>query len=143
VSRVSLTRLARGVPRLHFELSASLGAPAIRAITIKLPAGLTFAHSRENIRRGVSLGRRRGFTIHRAAGAIVLTLNVASGSVSVNVTSPALRESQSLLKRVDALITFNRNQRHRHKKHVRVTVLVTTGDTQNFVVQLPVLIGVP
>ena len=142
VSRVSLTRLTRGSPRLHFKLSASLGAPAIKAITVKLPTGLTFAHSRKDIRRGVSLDRRRPFTIQCAPGAIVLTLKAARGSVSVNVTSRALRESRSLLARMNALITFNRMRQH-HKKHMRLTLLVATRDTQSFVVQLPVIIKEP
>jgi hypothetical protein len=142
VSPVSLNGLDRGVPRLQLKLTSSPNAPDLKSITLSVPAGLSFAPNRHELARGISINGMHRFSLGRAGNAIAITLSAATQSAIVTAARPALREAPSLLKRVDALTAYNRIMRHGNKKHLRLTLLLSTIDTQNFHVQLHVTLDV-
>jgi hypothetical protein len=75
------------------------GAAKLRALTIELPRGLSFISHRSGHGLSVNGVRLKGATIKSLAeshGHLVVTLKRAVSSLSVTLTSAALRESAAL-----------------------------------------------
>jgi Pro-kumamolisin, activation domain/Putative Ig domain len=106
LSAASVTRIGSGHPTLHFAVAAGKDAPALRALTVRLAAGLHFTGTQSITVAGPhrrSL-RVRARLVH---GALVLTLHSAVRTVAVSVGSLSLSASQQLV----ASVSTHRNRR--------------------------------
>jgi hypothetical protein len=95
----SAAGLKSGHPSLSFRLRTAKGAAKLRALTIELPRGLSFISHRSGHGLSVNGVRLKGATIKSLAeshGHLVVTLKRAVSSLSVTLTSAALRESAAL-----------------------------------------------
>jgi hypothetical protein len=95
----SAAGLTAGHPSLSFRVRTAKGAAKLRALTIELPAGLTFISHRSGHRLVVSGVRLKGASIKSLAvshGHLVVTLKRAVSSLGITLTSAALRESAAL-----------------------------------------------
>jgi len=118
-SHQKLTGLKTGVPKLTFRLIAPKGAPAIKKISIRLPAGLSFAGTKSNL-ADIKVTRSNGvstrFTATSRTRRLTIKLKHAARKVRITITSPELLEGKHL-------------ERRAKKPHARVYIglsLVTT-----------------
>ncbi|MBV9466977.1 MAG: S8/S53 family peptidase [Solirubrobacterales bacterium] len=111
-SRVSLTGLGSGRPRLSFTLTAGRGAPSIQTIRLSLPGGLRFGGTRHVTVSSPGVKRLR-FTAALSHGTMVIRLRRAVGLVRVSVSFPSLHGSFGMLSRA--------------RKHNRRGVMLTLG----------------
>jgi subtilase family serine protease len=95
-SAVSLLAGAGGRLRLSFSLAAARGAPAIRAIAVKLPGGLSFRSARRIEVRGVHAKRLR-YSSRLSRGRLMITLRRSAGAVRVVVPYPQLRATPNVV----------------------------------------------
>jgi subtilase family serine protease len=75
ISRVSLTGVAKGRPTLSFTVASGTRAPALKSVTIALPAGLRFA-------------ARRGAVSVTGAGRVRFSSRVVGGRLQITLASP-------------------------------------------------------
>ena len=95
----SAAGLTAGHPSLSFRVRTARGAAKLRALTIELPRGLSFISHRSGHGVVVNGVRLKGATIKSVAmshGRLVVTLRRAVSSLSITLTSAALRESAAL-----------------------------------------------
>ncbi|MDQ6804610.1 MAG: PKD domain-containing protein [Actinomycetota bacterium] len=98
----SLSGVAKGKPRLAFELRAGMNAPGLLRAVVGLPSGLTFA--KKGLITGVTAraanGQRLVFAAKLSNGKLTVTLNSATSAVKLTITARALAESRKLKRRV-------------------------------------------
>jgi hypothetical protein len=105
LSRGRLSGLRTGRASLSFKLSAAKRVAKLRALTIELPAGLSFVRHGVGRRFVVTVVTVRGATIKALAlshGRLVITLRKPVWSVAVNISPSALSESAALTRRAKA-----------------------------------------
>jgi hypothetical protein len=103
VSAAALRGVSTGRPRLSFEVAAAPGAPALRRIGVRLPAGLAFARRPKALRAGIvlrSAGRRLGLAARVLRGALSIVPAKPALRFEVDITAPALRVTRALAARV-------------------------------------------
>ena len=103
VAHASLSGIAKGRLKLSFTLSSRGHAGALRAITVALPAGLSFSSSKRNLAHGVAVkvrGKGVRFTAKVSHGKLTITLKLPATSVQVTISSPAIAVSRALAKKV-------------------------------------------
>jgi hypothetical protein len=103
VSAAALRGVSVGRPRLSFEVAAIGGAPALRRVGVKLPAGLAFARQPRALRAGIVLragGRRLGLAARVAHGTLSIVPAKPASRFEVSITAPALRVTRALTARV-------------------------------------------
>ena len=101
-SHDSLTGVKAGVPKVAFRLTAVKGAPPIKTISIKLPAGLSFASAKSNladIKVTGSNGLSTAFTARSSTERMKIKLKAAARKTRIAITSPELLEGKHLEKR--------------------------------------------
>ncbi len=90
-SRVSLSGLASGHPKLHFLASN------VTTMSIGLPRGLSFSLRK---RGGMSLSGAKLKQLKISQGRLLITLRSSSSRVGVTITAPLLRESAGFQRKV-------------------------------------------
>jgi hypothetical protein len=98
----SAAGLTAGHPSLSFRVRTAKGAAKLRALTIELPAGLSFIAHRSGHEVVVNGVRLKGATVKSLAlshGHMLVTLKRAVSSLGITLTSAALRESAALRKK--------------------------------------------
>ena len=88
-----LSGLGKGRPKLTFALAAGPFAPALKAVTIRLPRALSFATRARALAKGTvvkSGSTKVAFSLARKGGALTITFRVAVPRASVTVGVPAL-----------------------------------------------------
>jgi hypothetical protein len=119
---VVLRGVSTGRPRLSFEVAAAPGAPALRRIGVRLPAGLALARQPRALRAGIALraaGRRLGSAARVLRGALSIVPAKPASRFEVGITAPALRVTRALAARVRSGRT--------PKLRVKLTVTDATG----------------
>jgi hypothetical protein len=87
--------LAKGKPVVRFRLTAgSNGAPKLRSLKVKLPAGLSFVAAQ--LRKGVKVTGGGKVIEKLTQGQLVVTLASPASAVTVSIGSPALKVSAQL-----------------------------------------------
>ncbi len=114
VSGTSLT-LEQGFTALRFTVAAATGAPAIKSLVVKLPAGLRFSTRARSLAAGIIAGRLR-FSARAGASSITIRLRTAANKLQLALSSPAIESSVGLLRKI---------KRHRVQ---RLTVVVRATD---------------
>jgi hypothetical protein len=116
VSRGSLTGVAKGKPKLTFDLSAGKGAPALRSIAISLPKGLRLSAVPKGIAVTGSGGKRAKFSAKLSRGVLTVALRTPSAQVKVAISGGALAVTSGLSRKV------------RHAKTKKLDVIVKATD---------------
>jgi Pro-kumamolisin, activation domain/Putative Ig domain len=117
LSRVRLGGLKQASPALALTVSASRGAPPIRAIKIALPAGLRFASHPHQLTVRTTGGRAVRFRTSVAHGALTVTLIAPAVTTAVEVRFAAITSDPSLAQTI------------RRRRGDRLTVTVTAADS--------------
>jgi hypothetical protein len=108
--------LASGHPSLGFRVTVSNGGAKLKALTVELPHGLSIVSHRVSRRltiRGVTTRGGAIKSLSLSHGHLVITLRRAVSSVTITLSSAALKESAAL-----------RAQARRHKlKHLALGVI--------------------
>jgi subtilase family serine protease len=92
-SNLSLNGLAKGSPALSFAWTVGTGEPALTALQVKLPAGLSFA-SAKKVAKGLivrSGGAKVAYTVKLAGGVVTITFKKPASNVSLNFAKGALK----------------------------------------------------
>ena len=98
------------------RVTARTGSNPIKSFTVILPSGLHFAQSLAQLRKGVSLAHRPKYSLSLRHGQLVVVFKRPQRSVGLTISGPALTETSSLVKRVQAIVKFNRTKPHAKKK---------------------------
>jgi subtilase family serine protease len=131
VGSLKLGGLTKRKPKLSFTLGAGTGAPALKSLSIKLPAGLSFAKKAKSLDKGISIkaGRKKAkFKVKVKKGVLTLTLSRTARSITVTVDRPALSitraEAQKIKrKKVKKLVlTFRVVNASKASKTLKATV---------------------
>ena len=126
--------LRGGHPSLSFKVKVTHGAAKLRALTVKLPAGLSWISHRTGHRLVVKGVRLKGAFLKSAVvahGRLIIALRSAVSSLSVTLTSAALWESRALrakvragrLKRLALTVIAQNTKGRRTTVHVQITRL--------------------
>ena len=129
-----MSGLSSGHASLSFRLAAAKHAARLSALTIELPAGMSFVGHRVGHRLkviGVSVTGAKIKSLTLSHGHLVITLRKAVSSLVVKLSASALRESAALRRKAGAhqlktlhLTVISTNTRGRHATiHVRFTAL--------------------
>jgi subtilase family serine protease len=119
VSQVALSGVGAGRPRLGLTITSGQSAPALKAISIRLPKGLSFAAPPRKVSVTGSFGRGVAFSSQLGGGALRITLAGATPRIRITIRYSALRVTASLAAAV---------RRHRAPA---LTVTVQTLDASN------------
>jgi hypothetical protein len=111
---LSLGGLAAGKPSLSLTVAHGSNAPKLKAVTVSLPGGLSFATKRPI--RGISVGGAH--TLRIAGGKLTITLKRPALRVSVRISPLALLEGKRLLQHA---------RKHHAVPKVRVSVTDAAG----------------
>ena len=95
LSRGRFSGLAGGHPGLTFRISATKGAPKLRAVTVALPAGLSFL-SRHHRVTHVAVSGARIRSLSLSQGHLTIVLRSAVSSLTVTLARGALKETTAL-----------------------------------------------
>ena len=95
LSRARFSGLAAGRPALTFRMSATKGAAALRAVTVQLPAGLSFV-SRHHRVSGVSVKGAKIKSLVLSHGRLTITLRRAVSSLTVSIGRGGLTDSATV-----------------------------------------------
>jgi hypothetical protein len=127
VSKLGLTGLANGRPKLSFSIGAAKGARSLKAVSISLPRGLSFTRKSKRLSKGLTVknGRKLKFKTKLNHGVLTISLKKPQGKVSITAARPALGVSRSLASKV---------RKHKVKK---LTVVLKSTDTANKTTRLP------
>jgi len=120
LSGAAFSGLKSGKPKLRFTLKAGQNAGSIRALTVKLPGGLSFIKVHHKI-KGISVSGAKVAKLSLSHGRLTITLRAPVTAVTVHAGVAAIDETPALAKRV-----------HRHKvKSLSFTVVTmqTTATT--------------
>jgi hypothetical protein len=119
VAHPKLKGVAKGRPKLSFVVSAVGKSNRFTALNVKLPPGLTLAHSGRALAHGVFVASTRRGRFHTKAKKGVLKLNFSSAQSKVKVTlqPPALGAKKA----------FVRKAKHGQVKKVPLKIAAETG----------------
>jgi hypothetical protein len=95
---VKLSGLGKGKPKLTLTLGAGTNAPALKAVAITLPKGLSFAGKVKTLDKGITLksGKKKlKFTPKVKKGVLSLAFESATRSASLTLVRPAITISKS------------------------------------------------
>ena len=134
LSNGRVSGLSSGHASLSFRLAAAKHAARLGALTIELPAGMSFVGHRVGHKlkvAGVSVTGAKIKSLTLSHGHLVITLRKAVSSLVVKLSASALRESAALRRKAGAhqlktlhLTVISTNTRGRHATiHVRFTAL--------------------
>jgi hypothetical protein len=134
LSNGRVSGLSSGHASLSFRLAAAKHAARLGALTIELPAGMSFVGHRVGHKlkvTGVSVTGAKIKSLTLSHGHLVITLRKAVSSLVVKLSASALRESAALRRKAGAhqlktlhLTVISTNTRGRHATiHVRFTAL--------------------
>jgi len=99
LSRGRFSGLRTGHPALGFRVSVARGAPKLRALTVRLPAGLSFiAHGHRPAHVTVRGAKVKSLSLSH--GRLVMRLAKGVSSLTVSIGRGGLRESRSLRTKV-------------------------------------------
>jgi hypothetical protein len=112
----SISGLSSGKPQLVVRVTARATTAPIKSLTVTLPSGLHFAQNRRQVGKGVTLAHRPKSSLSLKHGRLVVVFNRPQRTVSLTISAPALSETSSLVKRVKAIVKFNRTRPHAKKK---------------------------
>jgi subtilase family serine protease len=90
--------LGKGKPKLTFTVGSGVFAPALKAVSIKLPGGLSFAKKAKFLTKGITVksgSRKVKFSATVKGGGLLITFRSAVTSASVTLASPTLGISSS------------------------------------------------
>jgi DNA-binding beta-propeller fold protein YncE len=136
-SRVSISGLARGKPKLAFTLTAGALAPPLERIAVTLPHGLTFSSRRHNLTHRVTVAGPQGKHVRLAArvrrGVLTVYLTQAQASAGVTIAAPELAASTSLASEVRSAAHV---KRHKRPKVVKLTFGLTLTDANGDIIHL-------
>jgi len=105
VTAPGVSGLGSGHASLRFKLRVAKHAAKLRALTVELPSGLSFiAHKSGKHQRitGVTLAGAAIKSLALSHGHLVITLRKAVSSLTVTITSTALKESATLKRKAKA-----------------------------------------
>jgi hypothetical protein len=120
--------IATGKPRLRFAIETHGGFP-VTAVTIALPAGLSFSPKAADLDHGVRVGSDRPHSNVRK-GHLTVTLRLARTSFVLTIAGSALTESQRLEDAVRKVVLYN--QAHMsHQRTLPLKLLVTMAGADN------------
>ncbi len=97
--------LGSGRASLRFKLRVAKHAAKLRALTIELPSGLSFiahTHGKHQHITGVTLAGATIKSLALSHGHLIITLRKAVSSLTVTITSTALKESATLKRKANA-----------------------------------------
>jgi Tol biopolymer transport system component len=118
-SHTSLSGVGRRKAKLGFTLTVGRNAPAIKAITIGLSAGLGFSASKKNLAKRITVkgagAKKLKFISKVSHGKLTITLKTAASNARVTILSPAISVSRALAG----------NVKHHKVKALHVTVAAT------------------
>jgi hypothetical protein len=99
-SRIRVAGLRTDRPGVSIELKARSDAPAMREVSLVLPAGLQFSRERARVLRGLTFSGRHTVSVSKSR----LTVQAARATtvIRLGVRSPAMVESQGLSRRARA-----------------------------------------
>jgi hypothetical protein len=104
LSHDSLSGLSKGKPRISFTVTAGSNAPALAAIKVGLPSGLSFSKSSKSLSKGIvvtsSSGSHVKFKAKLSNGKVTITLAKSAGQLHVTISGPAVSVNGSLASRV-------------------------------------------
>lgn len=112
----TVSGLANGTPRLTIRVTERTSTTPINSVTVTLPPGLQFAQSIAQVRRGVSLADRPRCMLSLRHHNLVIVFKRPQQSMALTIGGPALIETRSLAKRVQAIVKFNRTKPQAKKK---------------------------
>jgi len=93
--RVRVARLGTDRPGFSIELKARPNAPAIRKVSLVLPAGLQFSRERARVLRGLTFSGRHTVSVSKSR--LTVQAALATTVIRLGVRSPAMVESQALI----------------------------------------------
>jgi subtilase family serine protease len=131
LTRVAVSGLARGKPKIVFFLAAQPGAQ-LRSVAVKLPAGLTADSSREALAKGVQVLDMDGGLLRARAEVTARSVSVhlrrPAPVVRLRVAAPTLQVSEELMERA----------RRRDAGPLKLVVLAgeTGGENERFALTL-------
>lgn len=100
VTRVTLSGIARQVPKLRFWLARGGNAPNLESFVIELPTGLRFSRSAASLADGVLAWRSNGTALESAVklsrGKLTITLSAGVKQVQITTESPAVLATKAL-----------------------------------------------
>jgi hypothetical protein len=96
LSSTHVSGLRSGRPSLSFNVRVAKRAPKLRAITVGLPAGLSFASQAVGKRTGITLAGARIERLSLSGRRLVITLLKPTSSVTVKINAGLLHESRTL-----------------------------------------------
>ena len=107
VTRDTLSGVAKGDPKLSVVLTAGANAPKLNTFVVKLPPGLSFAHSATSLANGVVVwwgpnGKPLISVARLSHGKLTITLGAPAKKVLITVAGPALSATKALAKAVRA-----------------------------------------
>lgn len=101
LSRARFTALAAGHPALTFRMSTTKGAPALRAVTVELPAGLSFVARHHHV-SGVSVAGAKIKSLVMSGRRLTINLRRAVSSFTVTIAHGGLAESAAMARSAKA-----------------------------------------
>ena len=104
--------LGSGHPSMSFRVQVARRDPKLRAVTVFLPDGLSFASGGIGKRGGIAVTGARIETLRLSRGHLVITLRKPTSSIVVRINGGLLHESHSL----------ERLAKHRHVHSLLLTV---------------------
>jgi subtilase family serine protease len=128
---VKLSGLGKGTPKLSLTLAAGTNAPALKAVAVTLPKGLSFAGKVKNLDKGITLksGKQKlKFTPKVKKGVLSLAFKSATRSASLTLAKPAITISKSeatkIRKHKVKKLVFELKTTNASKKTVTVSITV-------------------
>ncbi len=121
VSRVALTGVGTARPALSLAVASAAGAPALSAIALTLPSGLTFTGRSGVVAVTGARGARVRFSSRIAGGRLQITLATTQTTLGIRVASGGLSTARGFAGRL----------RGRHPPPLLLTVATTDAARQN------------
>jgi kumamolisin len=128
---VKLSGLGKRKPKLTLTLAAGTNAPALKAVAITLPKGLSFAGKVKTLNKGITLksGKKKlKFTPKVSKGVLSLAFKSATRSASLTLARPAITISKSeaakIRKHTVKKLVFKLKTTNASKKTVTVSFTV-------------------
>jgi hypothetical protein len=125
VFNASLKGLAKHKAKLKFTVAAGSNAPALSAIQIRLPSGLSFNHNSKKLKKGLKIKGHPKFTASLSGGKLKISLGSPSTLVQVSIDGKAIKVKSRLARRV------------KHKQVKKLTVKFTVTDSSGITTKLP------
>ncbi len=97
VTRLSLSGVRGGRPKLSFTLTAGRDAPKLKTVTVGLPGALRFSRSRATVSVTGVGGRHVTYTVALKHGSLVFTFRTPALQIRVTIASPRLQASGGLV----------------------------------------------